>query len=118
MPNEIRMPQLSDSMTEGTVICWYKRVGATVRPQEVIMEVETDKATMPMEAFEAGTLAVILVGDGQTAKVGQVLGVLAAPGEDPLIVKYQYTAPAPPTAPKSVITRRRRLLGRLRKPPP
>jgi pyruvate dehydrogenase E2 component (dihydrolipoamide acetyltransferase) len=77
MPAEITMPQLSDTMTEGTVIKWHKREGDKVRAGEEIADVETDKATMPMEAFESGTLAVITVKEGQKAPVGAVLGVIA-----------------------------------------
>ena len=61
MPAEITMPQLSDTMTEGTVVKWHKKEGDKVRAGEEIADVETDKAVMPMEAFDGGTLAVILV---------------------------------------------------------
>ena len=65
MPAEITMPQLSDTMSEGTLIKWHKKEGEKVRAGEEIADVETDKATMPMEAFDAGTLAVIVVKEGQ-----------------------------------------------------
>jgi dihydrolipoamide dehydrogenase len=81
MPAEIKMPQLSDTMTEGTVVKWNKREGDRVKAGEAIAEVETDKATMPMEAFEAGTVAAILVKEGERVPVGGVLAVLATGAE-------------------------------------
>src|SRR5215217_6608760 len=98
MPAEITMPQLSDTMTEGTVVKWNKKEGDKVRAGEEVAEVETDKATMPMEAFESGTLAAILVREGEKVEVGGVLAVLATGAEKPEDVKKQYAAGAP--APK------------------
>src|SRR5215217_5776349 len=60
MPSEITMPQLSDTMTEGTVVKWLKKDGDKVKDGEIIAEVETDKATMEWEAADSGTLAVIV----------------------------------------------------------
>jgi dihydrolipoamide dehydrogenase len=77
MPIQITMPQQSDTMTEGTVVKWLKKEGDKVRPGEIIAEIETDKATMEMEAFDAGTLAVILVGPGQKAPVGAPIALMA-----------------------------------------
>ena len=70
MPVEITMPQLSDTMTEGTVVKWHKKEGDKVKAGEEIAEVETDKATMEMEAFEGGTLAAIVVPEGEKVAVG------------------------------------------------
>ena len=81
MPAEITMPQLSDTMTEGTVVKWLKKEGDKVRAGEVIAEVETDKANMEMEAFEAGTLAVIAVPEGGKAAVGAAIAILATGSE-------------------------------------
>jgi pyruvate dehydrogenase E2 component (dihydrolipoamide acetyltransferase) len=64
MPIEITMPQLSDTMTEGTVVKWNKREGDKVKAQEEIADVETDKATMPFESPEPGTLAHVAVKEG------------------------------------------------------
>lgn len=80
---EITMPKLSDTMTEGTLVAWRKGVGATVERGEVIAEVETDKATMELEAFASGVLAELRVTAGTTVAVGTVIGVIAAPGEQP-----------------------------------
>ena len=90
MPIEITMPQLSDTMTEGTVVKWKKKEGDAVRSGEEIADVETDKATMPMEAFDDGTLAAILIEEGAKVQVGQVLAVLVGKGEDAAAVKKQY----------------------------
>jgi dihydrolipoamide dehydrogenase len=98
MPAEITMPQLSDTMTEGTVIKWHKKEGDKVRAGEELADVETDKATMPMEAFDAGTLAVITVKEGQKAPVGAVLGVIATGSEKPEDVKKKYASGAAPAS--------------------
>lgn len=81
MPITIEMPKLSDTMTEGTLLRWVKKVGDTVAVGDVLAEVETDKATMEMEAFDEGTLSEVYVGDGQIAQVGQKLALLLAAGE-------------------------------------
>jgi dihydrolipoamide dehydrogenase len=102
MPAEVTMPQLSDTMTEGTVVKWHKKVGDKVRAGEEIADVETDKAVMPMEAFEGGTLAVIKVKEGEKVAVGGVLAVIASASENLEEVKKKFggggggaTAPAP-----------------------
>ncbi|HYO08617.1 MAG TPA: biotin/lipoyl-containing protein, partial [Tepidisphaeraceae bacterium] len=82
MPVSITMPQLSDTMTEGTVVKWLKKEGDKVKTNEVIAEIETDKATMEMEAFEGGTLAAIVVKEGEKVPVGAVLGVIAGAKDD------------------------------------
>ena len=90
MPTEITMPQLSDTMSEGTVVKWHKKEGDKVKAGEEIADVETDKATMPMEAFEGGTLAAILVPEGGKVSVGQPIAVLASGKENAADVKKQY----------------------------
>ncbi|MCP5537841.1 MAG: 2-oxo acid dehydrogenase subunit E2 [Akkermansiaceae bacterium] len=82
MPINIEMPKLSDTMTEGTLVKWNKQVGDTIEIGDVIAEVETDKATMEMEAFDEGTLTAILVQEGEKAAVGAALGVLLEDGEE------------------------------------
>ena len=76
MPVNIEMPKLSDTMTEGTLIKWHKKVGETVEIGDILAEVETDKATMEMEAFDEGVLTQILVKEGEKAVIGGVLAVL------------------------------------------
>lgn len=75
------MPQLSDTMTEGTLVKWLKKEGDAVKSGEIVAEVETDKATMEMESFESGTIAVILVKEGDKAAVGAAIALVAKSGE-------------------------------------
>ncbi|MGB1874331.1 MAG: pyruvate dehydrogenase complex dihydrolipoamide acetyltransferase [Akkermansiaceae bacterium] len=82
MPTNIEMPKLSDTMTEGTLVKWNKQQGDTIEIGDVIAEVETDKATMEMEAFDEGILSEILVQEGEKAAVGAILGVLLEEGEE------------------------------------
>ena len=70
MPAEITMPQLSDTMTEGTVVKWHKKEGDKIAAGQEIADIETDKATMPMESFDAGTLAYIAAKEGDKVPVG------------------------------------------------
>lgn len=105
MPAEFTMPQLSDTMTEGTVLKWRKKEGEKIKAGEVIAEIETDKAAMESEVFDSGTVAAILVPDGQKAKVGAVLAVIATAGENAAEVKKKYASGAPvPKAPASAST--------------
>ncbi len=84
MPTPILMPALSPTMTEGTLARWLKKPGERVRPGEVIAEIETDKATMEVEAVEEGTLAEILVPEGtEGVKVNTPIALLLAEGEEP-----------------------------------
>ncbi len=79
---EITMPRLSDTMSEGTVGRWLKKVGDQIAVGDIIAEIETDKATMELEAFEAGVLQQILIPEGQTVPIGHpiaIIGDSAAP---------------------------------------
>ncbi len=82
MPAEITMPQLSDTMTEGTLVKWLKKEGDSVKAGEIVAEVETDKATMEMESFESGTIASIVVKEGGKAAVGEAIAIVAKAGEN------------------------------------
>jgi pyruvate dehydrogenase E2 component (dihydrolipoamide acetyltransferase) len=82
MPIEITMPKLTDTMTEATLAKWLKKEGDAVKPGDMIAEVETDKATQELEAFEAGTVAKIVIPEGGKTPVGALIVVLAKPGED------------------------------------
>jgi pyruvate dehydrogenase E2 component (dihydrolipoamide acetyltransferase) len=82
---EVTMPKLSDTMTEGTVVAWRKGVGAKVERGEVLAEVETDKATMELEAFAGGVLLEIRVAAGKTVPVGTVIGIIGTAGEQPAV---------------------------------
>jgi pyruvate dehydrogenase E2 component (dihydrolipoamide acetyltransferase) len=99
MPVEITMPQLSDTMTEGTVVKWNKREGDRVKAGDEIADVETDKATMPYEAAEAGTLAHVAVKEGDKVAVGALIAVLATGSENAADVKKQYAGGAKSAAP-------------------
>lgn len=98
---EITMPKLSDTMTEGTVVVWRKAVGQQVERGEVIAEVETDKATMELEAFASGMLLEIRVDAGKTVPVGTVIGVIGEPGEAPAAGEAIPEKAAPPAKPGS-----------------
>lgn len=92
MAINIEMPKLSDTMTEGTLIKWHKQVGDSVEIGDIVAEVETDKATMEMEAFDEGTITEIRIQEGEKAPVGGVLAVLDGDDEG-------SSAPAPASEP-------------------
>ncbi len=94
MAAEITMPQLSDTMTEGTLVKWLKKEGEPVKAGDEIAEIETDKATMPMEAFDSGVIAYLAVKEGQKVKVGETLAVIATAGESREEIKKQYASGA------------------------
>jgi pyruvate dehydrogenase E2 component (dihydrolipoamide acetyltransferase) len=104
MAEIVRMPKLSDTMTEGTVASWNKKVGDKVKSGEVLAEIETDKATMEFESFQDGVLLHIGVEKGQTAKVDSILAILGKEGEDvaALIASDAAAAPAAVSAPAPV----------------
>jgi len=82
MATKITMPRLSDTMTEGTVATWLKKVGDTVKEGDILAEIETDKATMEFESFNAGTLLYIGIKEGETAAVDALLAIIGKEGED------------------------------------
>ena len=82
MAQIITMPRLSDTMTDGTVATWLKKVGDVVKEGDILAEIETDKATMEFESFNAGTLLYIGVQEGETAPVDSVLAIIGKEGED------------------------------------
>src|SRR6476659_3135202 len=116
---EIQMPKLSDTMTEGTLGSWKKKVGDKVSSGEVLAEIETDKATMEWEATDDGILQEIYVGAGGKVNVGDRIAFIGEKGEkapaggaeaeeekkaetekpDPAEAKQPETAPAPQKAP-------------------
>ena len=81
MPKPINMPKLSDEMTEGKLADWLKKEGDEVKAGEVVAQVETEKATLDVEAFESGVLIGILVQKGETVPVGKPIAWLGARGE-------------------------------------
>ncbi len=79
---DVIMPQLGETVEEGTVTEWFKKPGDPVEKNETLFEVETDKVTTEVPALKAGVLSKILVGEGETVDVGTVLAVIAAEGEE------------------------------------
>lgn len=79
---EIRMPLLSDTMTEGKIVSWNKKVGDIVKADDVLAEVETDKATMEVVGYEDGTLLYVGVPAGEAAKINQIIAIVGKPGTD------------------------------------
>jgi pyruvate dehydrogenase E2 component (dihydrolipoamide acetyltransferase) len=80
--NVIRMPKMSDTMTEGTIVAWHKKVGDAVKSGDLLAEVETDKATMELESYEDGTLLYIGVESGASVVVDGVLAIIGEKGAD------------------------------------
>jgi pyruvate dehydrogenase E2 component (dihydrolipoamide acetyltransferase) len=100
MPIEILMPALSPTMTEGNLAKWLKNEGEAVKPGDVIAEIETDKATMEVEAVDEGKLGKILVPAGsQGVKVNQPIALLLEEGEDASALAKAATAAPKPAAP-------------------
>ncbi len=82
MATVINMPRLSDTMTDGTVATWLKKVGDKINEGDILAEIETDKATMEFESFEEGTLLHIGIPEGGTAPVDTLLAIIGKEGED------------------------------------
>jgi pyruvate dehydrogenase E2 component (dihydrolipoamide acetyltransferase) len=97
----VTMPRLSDTMTEGTVAKWLKKVGDKISEGDILAEIETDKATMEFESFNSGTLLYIGINDGESAPVDSVLAIIGPEGTDITGVAENYkkggSAPAAPT---------------------
>ena len=79
---EIRMPLLSDTMTEGKIVSWNKKVGDFVKSDDVLADVETDKATMEVVGYEEGTLLYVGVEAGKAAKINEIIAIVGKPGTD------------------------------------
>src|SRR6201995_1987692 len=100
MPINILMPALSPTMEKGNLAKWLKKEGDKVKSGDVIAEIETDKATMEVEAVDEGTIAKILVPEGtQDVAVNDVIAVLAGDGEDVKSAGAAASAPPPKAAP-------------------
>lgn len=82
MAEVVNMPRLSDTMEEGTVAKWHKKIGDQVSEGDLLAEIETDKATMDFEAYQEGTLLYIGIEEGNTAPVDSILAILGEKGED------------------------------------
>ncbi|RZM19167.1 MAG: pyruvate dehydrogenase, partial [Pedobacter sp.] len=97
----IRMPLLSDTMTEGVIAEWHKKVGDKVKDDDILADVETDKATMEVMGYASGTLLHIGVEKGQAAKVNGIIAIVGPEGTDISGILAQGDAPAKPVADKS-----------------
>ncbi|HEV2479348.1 MAG TPA: pyruvate dehydrogenase complex dihydrolipoamide acetyltransferase [Puia sp.] len=103
MAEVILMPRLSDTMTEGVIAAWHKKVGDTVKKGELLAEVETDKATMDLESYKDGTLLYTGTDKGGKIQVNDLLAIIGAPGEDisSLVKGGGKAAPAAAAAPQA-----------------
>src|SRR5579872_551001 len=101
MAEVILMPRLSDTMTEGVIAAWHKKVGDPVKKGELLAEVETDKATMDLESYKDGTLLYTGTDKGGKIQVNDLLAIIGAPGEDisSLVKNGGQCAPAQASAP-------------------
>src|SRR5258705_213545 len=96
MAEIIRMPKMSDTMTEGVIAKWHKKVGDTVKSGDLMAEIETDKATMDYESFNSGVILYLGAKEGQPVKINDVLAIVGKAGEDfaSLLAGAQTTAAA------------------------
>src|SRR6516164_8843858 len=100
MAEVILMPRLSDTMTEGVIAAWHKKIGDSVKKGDLLAEVETDKATMDLESYKDGTLLYTGTDKGGKVLVNELLAIIGSPGEDiSSLVKKSGSAPAVPAAP-------------------
>jgi len=98
MAEEILMPRLSDTMTEGVIASWHKKVGDPVKKGDVLAEIETDKATMELESYKDGTLLHIGAGDGGKLQVNDLLAVIGSQGEDVSSIVAKHSGESQPAA--------------------
>jgi pyruvate dehydrogenase E2 component (dihydrolipoamide acetyltransferase) len=100
MADIVRMPKMSDTMVEGVIAKWHKKVGDTVKAGELMAEIETDKATMDYESFNTGTVLYLGAKEGQPVKINDVLAIVGKPGEDysALLASAGNTSVAAPAA--------------------
>ena len=103
MAELINMPRLSDTMEEGTVAKWYKKVGDTVKEGDILAEIETDKATMEFESFQEGELLHIGIDEGGTAPVDSLLAIIGEKGEDIKDMIGGATPSSPSTAESTTV---------------
>ncbi|TKC12930.1 pyruvate dehydrogenase [Pedobacter polaris] len=97
----IRMPLLSDTMTEGVIAEWHKKVGDKVKDDDILADVETDKATMEVMGYATGTLLHVGVNKGEAAKVNGIIAIVGPEGTDISSILAQGDAPSKPTADKN-----------------
>jgi len=95
MASRVVMPKLSDTMEEGRILRWLKKEGDAIETGQALAEVETDKATVEMEAYTNGTIRKLISAEGQFAKVGDLIAIIGAPGEDVSAILAAEGTPAP-----------------------
>jgi len=106
----IRMPKMSDTMTEGTIVAWHRKVGDKLKSGDLLAEVETDKATMELESYETGTLLYVGLKEGEAVKVDAIIAIIGEAGTDytPLLsdvaVASNPEIPATTNASSAIIT--------------
>src|ERR1044071_8255425 len=96
MATKVIMPKLSPTMEEGQISRWLKKEGDKVSMGEPLAEIDTDKATMEMQALGNGVLRKILINEGQSAPLGQTIAVIGEPDEDIAALLSEAPAPPPP----------------------
>ncbi len=101
MASRVVMPKLSDTMEEGRILRWLKSEGDAIETGQALAEVETDKATVEMEAYANGTIRKLVATEGQFVKIGDLIAIIGAPGEDisALVPAAGAAAPAAAVAP-------------------
>jgi pyruvate dehydrogenase E2 component (dihydrolipoamide acetyltransferase) len=98
MAEVIRMPKMSDTMTEGVIVSWLKQVGDDIKPGDILAEVETDKATMELENYVKGTLLHIGIPAGGSVPVDALIAIVGQKGDDIAALLSGAAAPAVPAA--------------------
>ncbi len=99
MAEVIKMPRMSDTMTEGVIIAWHKKVGDKIKSGDLLAEIETDKAVMEFESFQEGTILYIGAEKGQAVPVDTIIAILGKEGEDYQSLLSANAAPAPVSSP-------------------
>src|SRR5205807_1695076 len=103
---EVNMPRLSDTMQEGTITRWFKQVGDEVKRGDVLAEVETDKANMEVESYDSGILEQVVVQEGETVPIGQVIAIIGSgtgthKGGESKVPVTKSSGQTPPVTPAS-----------------
>src|SRR5262245_10967091 len=96
---EVKVPQLSESVSEATLLAWHKKVGEAVKRDENLIDIETDKVVLELPAPADGVLSKIVKGDGGTVKAGEVIATIDTDGKGAAVAPAQAAAPSPKAAP-------------------
>src|SRR5258708_20115316 len=104
MATEIKVPALGESVTEATVAKWLKKIGDPIAVDDPLVELETDKVTLEVNAASPGILSEIVVPEGTTVEVGSILGRIGESGSKPVAAKPAAAKPHPPKPPPASAT--------------